>query len=128
MTLLLDTHVLLWCLSGDRSLKRASADLILDPANDVLFSAASIWELTIKVARGKMRANTDRGPVWPGPPVRSASFRFSPVTPPRLARCPPHHRDPFDRLLLAQSRAESLQLMTSDAVLERYGENVMLVQ
>lgn len=126
MRLLLDTHIVLWCLSGDRRLGRSSADLIRDPATDVFFSAASIWELAIKVALGRMRASTDEV-------LRNlAAEGFSEL--PVLARhaaavgsLPLHHRDPFDRLLVAQSRAESLRLMTGDKIVARYGEDVMLV-
>jgi PIN domain nuclease of toxin-antitoxin system len=124
--LLLDTHIVLWCLSGDRRLGRSAADLIRDPATDVFFSAASIWELAIKAALGKLRASTDEV-------LRNlAAEGFSEL--PVLARhaaavasLPLHHRDPFDRLLVAQSRAESLRLMTGDKIVARYGEHVMLV-
>ena len=59
MRLLLDTHVLVWCLSGDRKLPPATAELIRDPATDVYFSAVSIWEVAIKSALGKMRADAN---------------------------------------------------------------------
>jgi len=126
MRLLLDTHVLVWCLSGDRKLPPATAELIRDPATDVYFSAASIWEVAIKSALGKMRADATamlKNLVDEG-------FKELPV----LARhtvatmsLPMHHRDPFDRLLVAQSRMESLRLLTDDRVVALYGEPVVLV-
>ena len=126
MRLLLDTHVLIWCLSGDRKLPPATAELIRDPATDVYFSAASIWEVAIKSALGKMRADATamlKNLVDEG-------FKELPV----LARhtvatmsLPMHHRDPFDRLLVAQSRMESLRLLTDDRVVALYGEPVVLV-
>ncbi len=126
MRLLLDTHVLVWCLSGDRKLPPATADLIRNPETDVYFSAASIWELAIKSALGKMRA--DASAMLKN--LVDEGFRELPV----MARhtvatvtLPMHHRDPFDRLLVAQSRLESLRLLTDDRIMALYGEPVVLV-
>ena len=126
MRLLLDTHVLIWCLSGDRKLPSATAALIRNPATDVYFSAVSIWEVAIKSALGKMRADAnamlknlvDEG--FKELPVM-ALHTVATVT------LPMHHRDPFDRLLVAQSRLESLRLLTNDKIMALYGEPVVLV-
>ena len=126
MRLLLDTHVLVWCLSGDHKLPPATADLIRNPATDVYFSAASIWEVAIKSALGKMRADA-------GAMLRSLvdeGFRELPVAARHTvatAALPMHHRDPFDRLLVAQSLSESLRLLTNDRILALYGEPVVLI-
>ena len=126
MRLLLDTHVLVWCLSGDRKLPRATAELIRDPATDVYFSAVSIWEVAIKSALGKMRADANAMLQY----LVAEGFTELPV----MARhtvatvtLPMHHRDPFDRLLVAQSRTESLRLLTNDKIMALYGEPVVLV-
>lgn len=126
MRLLLDTHVLIWCLSGDRQLPPATAELIRNPATDVYFSAVSIWEVAIKSALGKMRA--DANAILKN--LADEGFKELPV----MARhavatmtLPMHHRDPFDRLLVAQSRMESLRLLTDDRIMALYGEPVVLV-
>ena len=126
MRLLLDTHVLVWCLSGDRKLPRATADLIRDPATDVYFSAVSIWEVAIKSALGKMRA--DASAMLKN--LVDEGFEELPVTAQHTVATmtlPLHHRDPFDRLLVAQSRLESLRLLTDDRIMALYGEPVVLV-
>ena len=126
MRLLLDTHVLVWCLSGDRRLPPATAELIRNPATDVYFSAVSIWEVAIKSALGKLRADANVMLKY----LVDEGFKELPV----MARhtvatvtLPMHHRDPFDRLLVAQSRMESLRLLTNDKIMALYGEPVVLV-
>lgn len=126
MRLLLDTHVLVWCLSGDRKLPPATADLIRDPETDVYFSAASIWEVAIKSALGKMRADANamlKNLVDEGFKELPVMARHTVAT----VTLPRHHRDPFDRLLVAQSRLESLRLLTDDRIVALYGEPVVLV-
>jgi PIN domain nuclease of toxin-antitoxin system len=122
--LLLDTQVALWALTGHRRLPRKARRLI--DASDVVVSAASIWEIAIKAAIGKLDADPSE--------VRSAlaptGFGELPVTGEHAARVstlPAHHRDPFDRLLVAQSLVEGLVLLTADAQLARYGGSVRLV-
>ena len=126
MRLLLDTHVLVWCLSGDRRLPPATAELIRNPATDVYFSAVSLWEVAIKSVLGKMRADANAMLKY----LVDEGFKELPV----MARhtvatvtLPMHHRDPFDRLLVAQSRLESLRLLTDDKIMALYGEPVVLV-
>jgi len=126
MRMLLDTHVLLWCLGGDRRLDRKTAALVRSPASDVFYSAASLWELAIKASLGKFRGDLEELLEA----LAAEGFSELPV----LARhavevsaLPLHHRDPFDRLLVAQSRVEALRLYTDDAALARYGELVVLL-
>ena len=126
MRLLLDTHILVWCLSGDRKLPLATAELIRNPATDVYFSAVSIWEVAIKSALGKMRA--DASAMLKN--LVDEGFEELPVTAQHTVATmtlPLHHRDPFDRLLVAQSRLESLRLLTDDRIMALYGEPVVLV-
>ena len=126
MRLLLDTHVLVWCLSGDRKLPPATAELVRDPATDVYFSAVSIWEVAIKSALGKMRVDANVMLKY----LVDEGFKELPVMARHTvatATLPMHHRDPFDRLLVAQSRMESLRLLTDDKIMALYGEPVVLV-
>ncbi len=128
MRLLLDTHLLLWALSTPDKLDAATCDLVADPANEVLFSAASIWEIAIKARLG--RANFI---IRPAAIVRAAldtGFGELPVraeVAARVADLPPYHRDPFDRLLVAQAIAEPVRLYTADPLLPPYTELVTLL-
>jgi PIN domain nuclease of toxin-antitoxin system len=116
--LLLDSHVLLWWLGGDPSLARTAQDAIADPENAVAVSAASAWEIEIKRMSGKLEAPEDLGD-------RLAEERFSalPITAAHAiaaARLPAHHRDPFDRMLIAQAQLEGLTILTRDPRFEPY--------
>ena len=112
MRLLLDTHVLLWALSTPKHLSKKVRSEIENPANDVMFSAASIWEIAIK---------------W----TLKSGFRELPVrstAAAHVAALPTHHRDPFDRLLIAQAVTEPAILYTADPQLEIYSELVHRIQ
>ncbi|MEW5981326.1 MAG: type II toxin-antitoxin system VapC family toxin [Acidobacteriota bacterium] len=122
--LLLDTQILLWALAGHRRLSREARRLI--DAHHVFVSAASIWEVAIKASLGKL----DADPTAVREALAPTGFDELPVTGTHaagVASLPPYHRDPFDRLLVAQSRAEGLLLLTSDTQLEPYGDAVRLV-
>ena len=128
MRVLLDTHLLLWSMASSRRLPKEVRSLILDEANEVFYSAASVWEVAIKSAlrRRDFRAN----PTVLVRALAHSGFSELPVTAAHAARVaglPPIHRDPFDRLLVAQSLAEPLTLLTNDAALVRYGPLVQLV-
>jgi PIN domain nuclease of toxin-antitoxin system len=116
--LLLDTHVLIWWLTG-RPLSSVALDAIGEEMTEVLVSAASVWEAEIKAASGKLDLRTDLVVQ-----IRDNAFTELPVTfehattAARLAR---HHGDPFDRMLIAQAQLESLTLVTRDAGLAAYG-------
>lgn len=125
MRLLLDTHILLWAMVGDRRLGNAEA-LILDPANTVTISTASYLELAIKISQGKIDVSI--------PQIRAAvvdsGFEELPVNGAHaevLAGLPWRHKDPFDRILVAQAFAEPLRLVTADAVVADYSDTVILV-
>jgi PIN domain nuclease of toxin-antitoxin system len=116
--LLLDTHALLWWLDDDDRLDRSAADAIADAAF-VAVSAASAWEIAIKQAIGKLT-----GPDDLPAELSSNGFTELPVTVAHAVAAgalPPHHADPFDRMLVAQCRLEGLTLVTRDDRLADYG-------
>lgn len=118
MKLLLDTHVLLWWLAGEPMRQEATAE-IRHPRSLVHVSAASAWEIGIKQSLGKLRLPDDLEER-----LRVERFTPLPVTVAHglaVAGLPPHHRDPFDRLLVAQAQAEGLTLITRDPRLTAYG-------
>ena len=122
--LLLDTQIVLWALAGHRRLSRETRRLIDD--HEAVVSAASIWEIAIKVSIGKL----DADPAAVRQALEPSGFDELPVTgehAARVALLPPHHRDPFDRLLVAQCFVEGLVLLTADAQLASYGGLVRLV-
>jgi PIN domain nuclease of toxin-antitoxin system len=125
MRVLLDTHVLLWALIAPKRLGKDVRAAIESPNNDVLFSAASIWEIAIKSAlkRTDFRIAPDAIVIaaietgFTELPVSSAAAV-------QVAKLPTHHRDPFDRLLIAQAITEPATLYTADSQLEAYSELV----
>ena len=128
MRLLLDTHVLFWALNDPTRLDGTTRDLLEDAANEVLFSAASIWEIAIKARLG--RADFTARPGQVAREARMTGFmelRISADAAARVADLPLHHRDPFDRLLVAQAMAEPARLYTVDPLLPPYSELVRLV-
>jgi PIN domain nuclease of toxin-antitoxin system len=125
--LLLDTNALLWALVSPARLG-AARRAIEDPANDVFVSAASAWEIAIKLSLGKLDAPPDAA-TWL--PVQLAARRFTPL-PIGLEHAlsvealPPHHRDPFDRLLVAQAIVERLTIVSGDPQLRNYAVPLIL--
>jgi PIN domain nuclease of toxin-antitoxin system len=128
MRILMDTHVLLWALGGSDRLSHAAAATIQDADNDVLFSAATIWEVAIKGALGK--AGFGVSPATIHAQALATGFVEVPVWSEaglRAGALPLHHRDPFDRLLVAQAELERATLYTADRQLLAYGPHVELV-
>jgi len=115
--LLLDTHVVLWWLAGDRRLPADVKELI-DHEPDVFMSSASIWEMSIKQAQGKLEGPDDlpERALSSGLGVLDISGRHGLAA----GRLPPVHRDPFDRMLVAQAALEDLILVTADRQVQRY--------
>jgi PIN domain nuclease of toxin-antitoxin system len=121
MNFLLDTHVLLWAAGQPERLSRKTRGLLNDPGNSLLFSVVSLWEIVIKQTIGRddfkvdprllMRGLLDNG--YGEIAVTSAHALA-------VEDLPPLHRDPFDRMLLAQARVEGLTLLTADAAVLRY--------
>ena len=124
MRLLLDTHLLLWALGAPSKLPTRARSLLAK--GDVYVSAASIWEISIKSSLGKLTADPREVLSALGP----AGFIELPINGEHAARVldlPPIHRDPFDRLLVAQALAEPMRLVTNDAALARYGDIITVV-
>ncbi|NJD30464.1 MAG: type II toxin-antitoxin system VapC family toxin [Gammaproteobacteria bacterium] len=122
--LLLDTHLLLWALASPTRLPAVARRFLTE--SEVYVSASSIWEISIKAALGKLHA--DPGEVRAA--LAPAGFLELPVTgehAARVASLPAFHRDPFDRLLVAQALTEPMRLLTTDRTLATYGEIVTVV-
>lgn len=117
--LLLDTHVYLWWLSDDERLGEQTRKLIMDERNEVYVSAVTGWEISIKRAMGKLKAPDNLDVL-----VEEAGFMHLPVTffhGEQAGSLPAHHRDPFDRMLVAQAQAEGLTILTVDKHIPLYG-------
>lgn len=125
MRLLLDTQVLLWVVSDDKKLSKEARKLILD-ADDVFVSSASIWEASIKAGLGKL----DVGVNLLVGEIAKSGFLELPVRAAHAALVrdlPDIHRDPFDRLLVAQALSEPLRLVTADGHLGQYTDLVVTI-
>ena len=127
---MLDTHVALWAIAKRLRLPTEIRDLIDDPANDVVVSAVTVWEIAIKhaLARGRADDITVSGVQALGH-FRGAGYGLLNVSAEHGAaaeRLPPLHGDPFDRLLMAQALSEPLRLVTHDAKLAAYSDTVIL--
>lgn len=128
MNLLLDTRLLLWAAGEPDRLSNKARDLLLDPANRLIFSAASLWEIGIKGSLGRDDFAVDSRRLWrlllvhgyQELPIGTEHALFA-------NELPPHHKDPFDRILVAQAHIEKLILLTVDKAVVKYGQPVMLV-
>lgn len=122
MRLLLDTHTFIWWFSDSKRLSSNSYELITDPENDLVLSLISIWEIQIKSQLGKLTLNAPLPEVIERQrqinKLQLLSLELNHIY--TLHQLANHHRDPFDRLLIAQSIAEQLVLMSKDAVFDRY--------
>jgi PIN domain nuclease of toxin-antitoxin system len=121
---LLDTHLLLWALGSPLKLSAGTRKLV--DTSEVYVSAASIWEISIKAATGKLKA--DAAEILAA--IQPAGLSLLAITgdhAARVARLPAHHKDPFDRILVAQALTEPMILLTNDKGLEPYGDLVQVV-
>lgn len=122
MRVLLDTHALLWWNVDDRRLSEAARDVIRDGRNEIVVSAASVWEIAIKSAKGRLDLPTtvDRYVDDRLRRNRWSALAIDVRHVIRAASLPEHHRDPFDRALIAQAQVEGLPILTTDAAITRY--------
>lgn len=127
MKLLLDTHVWLWLQHGPRAIASATLVQLEDPQHELFLSAASAWEIAIKYTLGRLGLTAPPSRYVPERMVLSgtAPLPVLPVHALAVAELPEHHRDPFDRLLIAQAQHESMTLVTRDRKLEPYGVPIL---
>ncbi len=122
MKVLIDTHAFLWLLDGDTRLSRRCRQVFLDRANELHLSVASLWEIAVKLSLGKLALAAD----WHGTllrEMRANAVHWLPIEPKHclgVVHLPFHHRDPFDRMLVAQAVAEDMTLLTADPQLRGY--------
>lgn len=122
MRLLLDTHVWLWMVTSPERLSHEAAEVLRDERNELLLSAASVWEMAIKYRLGKLPL-PEPPSRWVPPRLVRDNVQSLPVEhhhAAHVADLPIQHRDPFDRLLIAQARLEKLKLVTADPLLAQY--------
>jgi PIN domain nuclease of toxin-antitoxin system len=121
MKLLLDTHLLLWAAGEPGRLPARARALIKDPANETVFSAASLWEIAIKSGLGRDDFHVDPRLLRRG--LLDNSYSELPITSEHAVAVdslPPLHKDPFDRILVAQAMVEGITLLTADPVVAQY--------
>lgn len=123
MRLLLDTHVLIWSLGFTDKISASVRGYIADPGNECYVSAASLWEIGIKTQTGKIELPGDIGAA-----VRANRFGLLNIAAPHVeiaVALPPLHKDPFDRMLVAQALTENLTLVTNDRHIRQYNVNIL---
>lgn len=122
MNLLLDTHTFLWFIDGNAKLSRQARQFIEDQENAKLVSAASLWEMAIKMSLGRLELAQPFEDLIPKQ-MELNGFGLLPLRVPHIAKVislPFHHRDPFDRIIVAQCMAEDLSLVSLDPVFDKY--------
>ena len=125
MRYLLDTSIFLWALGAEHKLNQKARDLISSHESELYLSAASSWEIAIKFALGALTLPSPPGQFVPNA-IALLGIRTLDITPLpslRAGELPPHHRDPFDHMLIAQARLEDMVLLTADRALLKYDVN-----
>jgi PIN domain nuclease of toxin-antitoxin system len=123
MRLLIDSHALIWYVDQHQQLSSASHAAMSDPANDLLLSAGSIWEIAIKIGLGKL-VLTQPYLVWMSQALSDLDITVLPITveyADAQASLPRHHSDPFDRLIVAQALVEEVSIVSADPRMDAYG-------
>ena len=126
MRLLLDTHVLVWYLEGNPELSRPRRELIVKSETEAFVSIVSLWELVIKTSIGKIKLTRSLTDIFRQ--LSLQSIEILPIAPGhtlQVAILPLHHRDPFDRMIIAQAKVEFLPIVTSDQEFAAYGIKVI---
>lgn len=127
MNLLLDTHTYLWFIAGDERLSIAAREVIENPDNLKIISTASLWEITIKYSLGKLQLKVGLQKVLTDY-ISTNGFNLLPIETSHLlelSRLAMHHRDPFDRLLIAQAKSDHLAVCSADRFFKDYGIDVI---
>lgn len=128
MKLLVDTHLILWAAITPNRLRPSALGLLQDETNDLYFSVASTWEVVVKKARGRPDFDVDPTRLRLG--LLARRWNELPIIGQHVLevrKLPPIHRDPFDRIMIAQARVERFVFLTADGALSRYGKPVQLV-
>lgn len=128
MKLLLDTHVLLWAAGDPSRLPEAARALLSTPEHQLVFSSVSIWEVSIKASLGRDDFRVEPRRLWRM--LLAHGYQELPLTGEHaivVEHLPCLHKDPFDRILIAQSRVESMTLLTSDTAVAKYGQGIQLI-
>lgn len=123
MRLLLDSHALIWWVDRHQQLSSSAYAAIADPGNDLLVSAATIWEIAIKVGLGRLSLSAQYRQ-WMLQAISNVSATVLPISVPYAdvqAALPRHHRDPFDRMLVAQATMEQVAIVSNDVAFDAYG-------
>lgn len=123
MRLLLDTHILIWAVERPSQLSQLAREVLEDPANDLMVSAATVWEIAIKIGLTKLTLSLSYRQ-WMNQALSDLNATILPITVEYAAvqaSLPNHHRDPFDRLLVAQAQVEAIPLISSDTIFDQYG-------
>lgn len=121
MVILLDTHFVMWALTGDDRISKAHLKLLENPGQEVHVSLASIWEIAIKLSIRKLKLQASLPETMHN--IRALGFRVLPIEEQHifaLSALPHHHRDPFDRILIAQALHEDMHILTADKHFKAY--------
>ena len=126
MRLLIDTHILIWFLEGNNLLSGSRRQIIANSQNNVFVSIASLWKMAIKISVGKLTLAKPLADVIKQ--IAIEDFEILPILPEhalQVSTLPFHHRDPFDRIIVAQSQIENLTIITDDNDFKSYGVKVL---
>lgn len=126
MRILLDTHAVVWYLDGNEKLLPNHRHLIVDSRNDVLVSTATLWELAIEISIGRLETPRSLSDILAT--LQKQGFEVLPIMPGhtlQVTALPFHHRDPFDRMLIAQALVEHLSVITYDSAFKSYGVKLL---
>ena len=121
MKLLLDTQAFIWFVENDKNLPFHLKNVIEQPQNTIIISIASLWEMTIKISIGKLKLNFSLEEMFEQ--IVYNGFTLLPILPKHLIQLsilPMHHNDPFDRLIIAQSKSENISVVSSDEKFNEY--------
>ncbi|MEO6589641.1 MAG: type II toxin-antitoxin system VapC family toxin [Pyrinomonadaceae bacterium] len=126
MHLLIDTHILIWFLEGNKLLSKTRRQIVADSQNNIFVSIACLWEMAIKISIGKLTLAKPLADVIKQ--IEIEGFEILPVLPEhtlQVSTLPFHHRDPFDRIIIAQAQIENLAVMTDDKDFADYGVKIL---